>query len=257
MFKGAFHSRVLASGTVGLWRHNRQGAEPVLRHSCVSSVVGHWPAVNTKHPGPPEEAGRLICAVTDVTTKSTNCPISAWQMSTLRKMCRLWIKSWLLKPTWGWATQIFFFFFFCKRKLLCKPGQNYSIKNGHRKAVQQQFQELVCENLHFLCVKSSHFFCHSELLISGIRSVILQFGNHLNIWQRNHVACGVSRKLLHWIEIMNVFFLKNVTELIHHNFKERWLLWRTGDKVCHSWTSTCQTASKKKKKKRSTLSRQS
>lgn len=143
----------------------------------------------------------------------------------------------------------FFFFFFCKRKLLCKPGQNYSIKNGHRKAVQQQFQELVCENLHFLCVKSSHFFCHSELLISGIRSVILQFGNHLNIWQRNHVACGVSRKLLHWIEIMNVFFLKNVTELIHHNFKERWLLWRTGDKVCHSWTSTCQTASKKKKKK--------
>lgn len=39
-------------------------------------------------------------------------------------------------------------------------------------------------------------------------------------------------------------FLEDMTGLILHNFKERWLLWRTRDKACHSWTYTCQTASK-------------
>lgn len=137
------------------------------------------------------------------------------------------------------------------------------------KLFNSKFQELVCENLHvfnhlkMLSVKSSHFLCHSELLISGMRSVNLQFGNHLNIWQRNRVARGVSRKLLHWIEIMAVFSLENVTELIHHNFKEPWLLRRTGGRGGGTTRSAihglppARPPQKKKKKKDPTLSRQS
>lgn len=75
------------------------------------------------------------------------------------------------------------------------------------------------------CVKSSRFFCHSELLISGIQSVILQSGNPLkHLAEKLCCTWRRERKLLHSIEIMAVFFLENVTELIHHNFKERWLL---------------------------------
>lgn len=121
VFKGTFHSRVLDSGTVGLWRHNRQ--EPSLCRGIPvfpvwSDTDQQWTLSTQDHQ---RRLADFICAVTDLTTKSTNCVISAWQMSTLRKMCRLWIKSWLLKPTWGWATEKIFAF--CKRNLLCKPGQ--------------------------------------------------------------------------------------------------------------------------------------
>lgn len=121
VFKGTFHCRVLDSGTVGLWRHNMQ--EPSLCRGIPvfpvwSDTDQQWTLSTQDHQ---RRLADFICAVTDLTTKSTNCVISAWQMSTLRKMCRLWIKSWLLKPTWGWATEKIFAF--CKRNLLCKPGQ--------------------------------------------------------------------------------------------------------------------------------------
>lgn len=39
------------SRTVGCYKDIEPGARSVQRCSCVSSVVGHWPAVSTKHPG--------------------------------------------------------------------------------------------------------------------------------------------------------------------------------------------------------------
>lgn len=128
-----------------LWRHNRQElglywGVPVF--PVWLDTDQQWTLSTQEHQG---EAGRHNCAATDVITKYTNCPISAWQMLTLRKMCRLWIKNWLMKLAWGRTTQDFFFLFlFCKWKLHYKPGQKLTNKKNimdRKKAVQQQIEE--------------------------------------------------------------------------------------------------------------------
>lgn len=75
--------------TVGCYEEAGAGprAEAFLCFQC------GWTLTSSEHQAPRNTdrrgrggggAGRHFCAATDVTTKSTNCPISALRMSTLR-----------------------------------------------------------------------------------------------------------------------------------------------------------------------------
>lgn len=83
---------------------DKVGAGPVQRRSCVSSVVGHWPAVSTKHPGTPERLANIF--VQQLMLAYNNKKIHK-----LSRICfadvnpevnvQIMDSKWLLKPTWG------------------------------------------------------------------------------------------------------------------------------------------------------------
>lgn len=135
-----------------------------------------------------------------------------------------------------------------KSKIDFKKKKNCVVDRYRKKLLNSHLKSLfVSFSRNGKCKSLWELFFHKELLISGIQSVLLQPGNYSNTTEVCFLIFfkrGVLRKLLHLILIRDVFSLEDVTELILHNFKKRWLLWRTRDKAGHSWTYTCQIASK-------------